>query len=208
MHVVWYGNVQNQFPTDRPDSIVGKRSNSRYSFGWTFHQSRQVFDFDQKDTIPKKEIENKLEIILDKISSLKIRPQTKIKIFSRYVPSQFNFELKIYDFTSTFISSTLDSLCTRHIRKWLEFPASSCVTEWASSPIKFCGLGIPTFEHRAERSRLSKRNALMSSKNAAIREFWAASNHSNIKHVDHIIKHNDAFLKPRFPSTEYCLIFE
>src|SRR6266516_917781 len=60
--------------------------------------------------------------------------QTKLEIFSRYVPAQFNFELKIYNFTDAFLSGTIDRLCTSHIREWLEFPPSSCVTEWASSP--------------------------------------------------------------------------
>src|SRR5207247_7351924 len=80
----------------------------------------------------------------------------------------------------TFLSGVLDNLCSKHIRKWLEFPTSSCVTEWISSPVRFCGLGIPTFRHRAERLRLTKRHALMSSKNAVIRDLWAASKRANI----------------------------
>src|SRR3989442_15471203 len=71
-----------------------------------------------------------------------------------YVPSQFNFELKIYKFTDAFLSGTVDRLCTRYIREWLEFPLSSCVSEWASAPTNFCGLGIPSFAQRAARMGL------------------------------------------------------
>ena len=39
-----------------------------------------------------------------------------------YVPSQFNFELKIYKFTDAFMSGVIDRLCTSHIREWFEFP--------------------------------------------------------------------------------------
>src|SRR6266516_1265522 len=97
-----------------------------------------------------------------------------------YVPSQFNFELKIYNFTDAFLSGVVDRLCTSYIREWLEFPPSSCVTEWVSSPTGFCGLGIPTFAQRAARMHLTKRYMLKSSKNSYIRELWKASNRPNI----------------------------
>jgi hypothetical protein len=125
-------------------------------------------------------LEEKLTTMLEKISSLSIRPQTKLNILSRYIPSQVAFELKIYNFPATFLTGVVDRLCTLHIRRWLEFPLSSCVTEWASSPVKFCGLGIPTFSQRSERLQLTKRNALMSSKNPTIRIFWSATRHPNI----------------------------
>src|SRR6266516_3670411 len=97
----------------------------------------KIFDFESLNAEPKKEFEAKLAKILAKISSLKVQCQTKLKIFSTYVPSQFKFELKIYNFTDAFLSGVIDRLCTLKIREWLEFPQSSCVTEWASSPINY-----------------------------------------------------------------------
>ena len=148
--------------------------------GGYFTYLGKIFDFESQNANPKINIEAKLTKMLETISSLNVRSQVKLKIFARYVPTQFNFELKIYDFANNFLSGVMDNLCTKHIRKWLEFPASSCVTEWISSPIRVCGLGIPTFQHRAERLRLTKRYALMSSKNAVIRDLWAASKRANI----------------------------
>src|SRR6267154_2413206 len=113
--------------------------------GGHFKYLSKIFDFKSLNSVSKKKFEVKLEKILEKLSSLKIRSQTKLKIFSTYVPSQFNFELKIDNFTDSFLSGVVDRLCTKHIREWLEFPPSSCITEWASSPITFCGLGIPHF---------------------------------------------------------------
>src|SRR6266516_2353160 len=148
--------------------------------GGHFKYLGKIYDFQALNEVPKKEFLTKLEKILVKISSLKVRCQTKLKIFSRYVPSQFNFELKIYNFTDAFLSGTIDRLCTKHLREWLEFSPSSCVTEWASSPITFCGLGIPTFAQRAARLKLTRRHLLRSSKNASIRELWEVTNHPNI----------------------------
>src|SRR5437899_3007815 len=141
----------------------------------------KIFDFQALNSVPMKELETKLNKILAKMSSLRVRTQTKLKIFSLYVPSQFTFELKIYNLTDAFLSGTLDRLCTNHIREWLEFPPSSCVTEWASSPINFCGLGIPTFAQRAARLKLTRRHLLCSSKNPSIRELWEASSGPNVK---------------------------
>src|SRR3989441_12059259 len=107
-----------------------------------------------------------------------------------YVPSQFNFELKIYNFTDAFLSGVIDRLCTIHIREWLEFPQSSCVTEWASSPVNYCGLGIPTFAQRAVRLRLTRRHLLQTSKNLSIRELWEATKGPNIL-VDSLLENRD-----------------
>ena len=80
----------------------------------------------------------------------------------------------------------IDRLCTAYIRKWLECPVSSCINEWMSSPIKFCGLSTSSFADRAERALLSKRNALMKSKNAAVRELWTATSNAN-KKIDKLL---------------------
>src|SRR6266516_7450557 len=84
-------------------------------------------------------------------------------------------------FTDAFLSGVIDRLCTMKIREWLEFPQSSCVTEWASTPINSYGLGIPTFAQRAARMRLTKHHLLQSSKNPDIRELWEASKGPNIQ---------------------------
>ena len=149
--------------------------------GGHFKYLGRLYNFDMKDDIAKKEIEDRMGQFLTIITNLNIRVQTKLKIFSRHVPSQIMFELKIYSFAPTFISNVIDNMCTAYIRKWLECPVSSCITEWMSSPTKFCGLSIPTFAHRAERLLLAKRNALKTSKNIAIRELWSSTHsaHAN-----------------------------
>ena len=48
-----------------------------------------------KDDIPKKEVEEKVEKLLDTITNIKVKSQTKIKIISLFVSSQITFELKL-----------------------------------------------------------------------------------------------------------------
>ena len=169
----------SNYQQTQPTIVIAKGIIQAVPDGGHFTYLGRVFDFDMKDEIPKKVIVDRLDKILNTISVLNIKTQTKLKIFSRYVPSQIMFDLKIYSFSPTFISNVIDVLCTAHIRRWLECPASSCITEWMSSPTKFCGLGIPTFAHRAERLLLGKRNALKNSRNTAIRELWSDTIHAH-----------------------------
>ena len=62
--------------------------------GESFKYLGKIFDFQSLNTKPREDFETKLKKILVKISSLKVTSQTKLKIFSMYIPSQFNFELK------------------------------------------------------------------------------------------------------------------
>ena len=114
------------------------------------------------------------------ISNLKVKPLTKLRILSRFLPSQFSFELRIYNFSSTWISENIDALCVRFIRDWIEAPISLCVKEWLITPSVKCGLGIPSFQFRAERLKLQKRKALKCSVNEKVRDLWIDSSTSSI----------------------------
>jgi len=162
-------------------NLIGKGTIPAVPLGGHFKYLGKIFDFQAMNAVPREEFQAKLQKMLNVISSLSVRSQTKLKILSMYVPSQLNFELKIYNFTDAFLSGVVDRLCTSHIREWLEFPQSSCVTEWVSSPTEFCGLGIPTFAQRAARMQLTRRHTLQSSKNPCIRELWEASKLHNTK---------------------------
>ena len=158
--------------------------------GESFKYLGKIFDFPSLNTKPREDFETKIKKILVKISSLKVKSQTKLKIFSMYIPSQFNFELKIYKFTDAFLSGIIDRICTSHIREWLELPPSACVKEWVSSSTNYCGLGIPTFAQRAARMALTRRHLLQTSRNQCIRELWDASKGPNIL-VDSLLDNRD-----------------
>ena len=109
-------------------------------------------------------------------SMLKIKSSLKLKILTLFIQSQFIFDLKIYhDIPLTWISQTLDSVCTSHIRTWLEQPVSACVTETLQLPRNRGGIGFRTFRHLAEKMRLVGRNTLRVSNHDVMREIWRES---------------------------------
>jgi len=141
----------------------------------------RTFTFDMKGESEKKEVQNKLDNYLNITSNLSLKPQTKLKILHRFILPQLSFSLRVCNFCETWVSESLDSLCVRHIRSWIEAPISSCVGEWLASPITKCGMGIPSLKHRFSRLQLSKRNALKNSNNENIRNLWGETNFKNIR---------------------------
>src|ERR1700759_1197338 len=103
-----------------PKVALEKGVISAVPIGGHFRYLGKIFNFDMKDEIPKNEIKEKLEKQLQIISDLNVKSQTKLKIFSVFIPTQIIFDIKIYSFAPTFISSVIDRLCTAYIRKWLE----------------------------------------------------------------------------------------
>ena len=94
--------------------------------GGHFTYLGRIFDFEMKCTEGKTEIIRKtVEKYLRIITKLKLKPQTKLKIFDRFIPSQISFKLRVCNISVTWISESLDTLCLRYIRQWLETPISS-----------------------------------------------------------------------------------
>ena len=82
------------------------------------------------------QIEEKLKHMLNVTAKLKISVQLKLRILSKYIQSQMLHDLKLYDFTQTWVEQTLDAMCIRFIREWLELPISACVSEILTLPKK------------------------------------------------------------------------
>src|SRR5919106_2286493 len=140
-----------------------------------------MFSFDMKGDCEKTDILNKLTKYLNIISDLKLKPQTKLKILDRFIIPQFSFSLRVCNFSATWISETLDSLCVKHIRSWIESPISQCVKEWLVCPRNKCGMGIASIKNRFERLQVSKRNALKNSPNENIRILWSDTSFKNVR---------------------------
>ena len=67
-------------------NFQGKGTIPAVPLGGHFKYLGKIFDFQAMNSVPKEELETKLKKILDVISSLNVRCQTKLKIFSMYVP--------------------------------------------------------------------------------------------------------------------------
>ena len=59
------------------------------------------FNFQMNNETAKAAVINKIEFLLSTTATLAIRPQSKLKILSTFVPSQLVFDLKLYNFPLT-----------------------------------------------------------------------------------------------------------
>ena len=58
----------------------------------------------------------------------------KMNILRIFIPSQFNFDLRIYDFSYTWIEPNLDQLSVNAVHEWLELPNGTCTAEILAAP--------------------------------------------------------------------------
>ena len=114
----------------------------------------------------------------------------KLKILKIYIPTQFKFELRIYDISYTWIGLILDSQVSNCVRDWIELPISSCVSEILSLPSNQCGLGIPSLKEVAETLRLNQRFKQHLPGNAESETIWKLTTGKNTN-IDRIILGND-----------------
>ena len=87
----------------------------------------------------------------------------------------------MYDFKTTWIEQKLDSECLNHIRRWLAFPQSACVSEITSMSRSRCGLGIQSFKHIHGKLWLKKQ---FSQKNSLEPEFKTVWHETNYLYTD------------------------
>jgi hypothetical protein len=151
-----------------------------------FRYLGKQFGFDMKPAKMQKLLEEKLGRLLTITSKLKVSVQSKLKIFSQYIQNQLLTELKLYDFSETWVEQTLDSLATRTIRDWLELPISACVAEMVMLPRRQGGLGISSFKLLAEKMRLIKRRVLWLSKDDELKQIAHNTAAKNCK-IDEVI---------------------
>ena len=118
--------------------------------------------------------------MLSVTTNIKTKVQIKIKIVKQYVLSQICFELKTYNFGSTWIDQNLDSLVVKYVRDWLEMPISGCVKEMMTLPVSKGGLAIPLLKNVSDQMWLQKRNALKLSTHPDINQIWSDTSSKHI----------------------------
>ena len=136
----------------------------------------------------KTDVLEKLNLFLSKVSMLKIRPQSKLKILRQVVYAKINFELKAFNFGHSWIKNELDSIVQRHVRQWLELPISTCLQEICNLPYEYGGLNIPSLQQVASQLHLTKRTGLKNSKQEDIRSVWKETSSSNVSTDEILLK--------------------
>ena len=173
-----------------PSLFINSQKIPSVALGESFVYLGKIFDFEMKNKSAKTSIVHKLTGLLEITSSLKIKPQLKLKILKHYIYSQLSFELRLYDFSETWISQQLDNLCTNRIREWTEMPISGCVKEITSLPKELTGLGIPSLLSTHQKLWLGKRSTLKNSHHSPIQQIWNDSKGKHSK-ADSLLNEND-----------------
>ena len=123
----------------------------------------------------KEQLKDKLSALLKTTSGLDIKPQQKLEILKKFIPTQLSFELRIYDFSYTWIVQTLDLLICNAVRNWMTFPISTCVKKILAFPKNQGGFDIPSRKSVAQRLRLTQRYMLKFNKSEDITKVWSAT---------------------------------
>ena len=150
----------------------------------------KIFDFDLKNEQAKKVVKEKLLKLIKIASLLRIQVQMKLKILKTYIHSQLSFELRMYNFGSTWIEENLDMETNNRVRDWLGMPTSGCISEMLALPKHKCGLGIPSFLDVAERLWLRKRFSFKNSNQRVLRQMWSESSKDHVR-MDAIASESD-----------------
>ena len=135
------------------------------------------YSFAMDNSTNKASLLDKVESILRKISLLKIRPQTKLRLVSKFLPTKISYELKSHDISLTWINQQLDPIIYKRIREWLELPISTCVEEMLELPKNKGGFGIQSLKHLTESLRMGQRFRLKWSRNSDMRTLWSETSH-------------------------------
>ncbi|HMK58473.1 MAG TPA: reverse transcriptase domain-containing protein, partial [Nitrososphaeraceae archaeon] len=173
-----------------PSIFIDSQKIPPASLDGSFKYLGKIFSFSMDNNEIKTALQNKISSILQTTSLLQISVQMKLKIVRLFIPSQINFELRMYDLPSAWISNNIDNLITNAVRDWLQFPISSCLSEIMSLPLSKGGLAIPSIRSLAEKHSLSVRFSLKHNVDNDIRLLFTETSVNNIN-VDARLKNND-----------------
>ena len=182
--------LKGEYKQFEPALFINQGKIPAIGLGASFKYLGKLYDFELKNSAAKKNITEKLETLLSVVSNLKIKSQLKLALVKQYVHSQIRFELRTYNFGTTWIDEHLDNIIIRHIRKWLETPISTCLKEMMSFPKYKGGLSLLTLVNISETEWLRKRNVLKCSKNPDLRALWLQTSAKHIESDALLLTHN------------------
>ena len=126
----------------------------------SFKYLGKLFNFGMREIEIKEQLEERLSGILITTSCLKIKPQTKLRILRLYLPTQFTFELRVYEISLTWITQHLDAMIDDNVRRWLALPVSSCVSEILSLPKSKGGFSVTLLKSLTEKLHMTQSHSL------------------------------------------------
>ena len=169
-----------------PNLTIDDSTIPAHEIGSSFKYLGKLFNFEMDNNEEQAILVKRLSTFLRTISKLNIKVQLKLKIFRNFIPSQFNFDLRVYDLSYTWIEQHLDSLTVNAVNDWLELPNGSCTAEFLQLPAKQGGYGIPSMKMTAQKLRLGIRFMLKHNREDELRKIGQSTSTKNIP-LDSII---------------------
>ena len=166
--------------------FINQEKISAIPIGSHFVYLGKIYDFDLANERAKQVVKEKLQTMLRTTSLLRVTVQMKLKVLKTYIHSQLSFELRLYNFGSTWIEDCLDTPCANQVRDWLNMPPSGCIKEMMALPKNKCGLGIPSFLDVSEKLWLRKRYHFKNSSQPELSQVWNDSSKEHVR-LDAII---------------------
>ena len=150
--------------------------------GKSFRYLGSYFDFDMSNDQHKSEITSIIDELMSDIDHKPLHPKNKLLVYSRHVLSKISWHLTVASLSKTWVIENIDSTVNSYIRKWLEVPVSGTLSNVYLSRNKF-GQNIIPPPIKFTQCQTVHRNALKSSPNDNIKEFWTStSNHTNVQY--------------------------
>ena len=104
----------------------------------------------------------------------------KLKILRNFIPSQFNFYLRVYDLSYTWIEQNLDSLTFKAVNDWLELLNGSCTAEFLQLRASRGDHDILSMKMAAQKLRLGIRFMLKPNRDDELKNIGEATSTKNI----------------------------
>ena len=120
--------------------------------------------------------------IMNDINELPLHPKNKILLYSRYVLSKISWHFIVSDMGKTWVIENLDNIASKYIRKWLELPISTTLSNVQLPHNKF-GLNIILPSTKFLQCQIISRQALKTSPNEDIKNLWIDTcKHKNVQY--------------------------
>ena len=148
----------------------------------SFRYLGRYFNFNMSDEDHKSELYETLPNIMNDINELPLHPKNKILLYSRYVLSKISWHFIVSDMGKTWVIENLDKIASKYIRKWLELPISTTLSNVQLPHNKF-GLNIILPSTKFLQCQTISRQALKTSPNEDIKNLWIDTcKHKNVQY--------------------------
>ena len=111
-----------------PKLLINQYLVQAVEIGSSFKYLSRFFTFGMENCEQKSILLDTSSDFLHKIDMIPYHPKNKLLLYHHYILSKLSWHLTIADLNKAWVIEHLDSVLTRHIRKWFESPLRSSIS--------------------------------------------------------------------------------